>query len=50
VCSSLSANIEQISSLIEQSVVGIRESASTASSLSANAENLRSVVLKFKID
>ena len=50
VCSSLSSNIEQISSLIEQSVVGIRESASTASSLSANAENLRSVVLKFKID
>ena len=50
VCSSLSSNIEQVSSLIEQSVVGIRESASTASSLSGNAEHLRSVVLKFKID
>lgn len=48
-CSSLSQNIEQISSLIEQSVSGIRESAITASSLSVNAERMQSVVSQFKI-
>lgn len=48
-CSSLSQNIEQISSLIEQSVSGVRESAVTASSLSVNAEKMQSVVSQFKI-
>jgi methyl-accepting chemotaxis protein len=48
-CASISENVEHISSLIEQSVVGVRESASMASSLSSNAEAMRASVVRFKI-
>jgi methyl-accepting chemotaxis protein len=48
-CASISENVEHISSLIEQSVVGVRESAAMAASLSTNAEAMRASVVRFKI-
>ena len=48
-CNSLSQNIEQISGLIERSAEGVREAASAASMLSASAEEMQSMVTRFKV-
>ncbi|MBO6514689.1 MAG: hypothetical protein JJ974_12060, partial [Phycisphaerales bacterium] len=49
-CASLSESIERISYLIEQSAGGVSEASTAAESLSANAESMRSIALKFKVD
>lgn len=49
-CESLSENIERISHLIEQSAGGVHEASAAAASLSANAESMRSITLKFKVE
>ena len=48
-CNSISQNIENISSLIERSTDGVREAATASSMLSTSAEELQSMVSRFKV-
>ncbi len=48
-CNSISQNIENISGLIERSTDGVREAATASSMLSTSAEELQSMVARFKI-
>ncbi len=49
-CSSISENIENISGLIERSSEGVRESATASAMLSTSAEELQSLVTRFRVD
>ncbi|MBL4808865.1 MAG: methyl-accepting chemotaxis protein [Phycisphaerales bacterium] len=49
-CASISQNIETISGLIERSTDGVREAATASSMLSTSAEELQSMVARFKVE
>ncbi len=49
-CASISENIENISSLIERSTDGVREAATASAMLSKSAEELQSMVARFKVE
>lgn len=49
-CSSISQNIENISSLIERSTDGVREAATASAMLSSSAEELQAMVARFKVE
>jgi len=49
-CNSISQNIENISGLIERSTDGVREAATASSMLSTSAEELQSMVARFKVE
>lgn len=49
-CNSISQNIENISGLIERSSNGVREAATASSMLSTSAEQLQSMVARFKVE
>ncbi len=48
-CNTISMNIESISNLIERSTDGVREAATASSMLSNSAEELQSMVSRFKV-